>query len=361
MSGLAWTDRVAAPLDGFRRAALGVTFRNGAVRALLATRDRRVAVIIGAHACVALGLTALFPVPLLVLLPLALGVPHVVADLRYLVLGRIADVRGRALALSGCGLLLCVNAVALFGVRFDVARVEVSLGVLGTLVAALMGVNARREPTSVAVRVWTPVVFVVLFALAKVALIAPTRTLIVALHLHNLVALALWLWLFRGRIRAVLPSLLLVFASAGLLAAGLLIPLTLRVGAWRGFGTSLLAAADWLAPGLPDSLAVGLASSWIFLQSVHYLVWLVLVPTDHGPGSGATSFRQSFRALRRDLGASGLMLALLAWLLVLALGARSPLATRNAYLSLASFHLWLEFGALAYFALRGRGAARASS
>jgi hypothetical protein len=190
--------------------------------------------------------------------------------------------------------------------------------------------------------------------LGSIALKAPRTSLIVLLHAHNWVALVVWLWLFRNRSRAVLPSLVLIVGIAGLLASGILTLPTLQFGMWKAFGTNLLVAADWLAPGVPGALGVGLASSFIFLQSVHYLTWLVLIPMDGSTRSGSASFRRSFRELVADLGAPGAAAAAAACALVGGFGAAAPLTTRNAYLALASFHVWLELGVLAFHAVRGR-------
>jgi len=176
---------------------------------------------------------------------------------------------------------------------------------------------------------------------------------VVLIHAHNVVALIAWLWLFRSRMRAELLPLSLVAGAALLLVSGALVPTTIHFGVWSAFGTNLLAASDWLAPGVPGALGVGLASSFIFLQSVHYLVWLVLVPADDRPGGGSVSFRRSFREITRDLGGPVALVFVALWALVGGFGAAAPLATKNAYLALASFHVWLEIAVLSFYAVGG--------
>ena len=119
-------------------------------------------------------------------------------------------------------------------------------------------------------------------------------------------------------------------------------------------GTNLLVAADWLAPGIRGPFGIGLASSFVFLQSVHYLVWLVAIPMDDRAHAGASSFRRGFRSLSQDLGRRRLVLAALAWAIVIACGAVAPLVTRNTYLALAGFHVWLELAVLGFYAVAGR-------
>jgi hypothetical protein len=357
MAEVAWTDRFAAPLDGVRRATLSRAWRNRSVRLALSSRDRRIAWIVGVHACLAFTLTISFPAPLLVLIPLLLGVPHVVADFRYLVLRRIAETRTRASIVVGCAALFGVNAFGLLSPRFDIARAEVTLGALVVIVSGLVAFASTP-------RAWTGREAARgAFVLGAVAILGWTAqlhsrsALVLLVHLHNAVALVAWLWLFRARVRSVLLSLAVISGAAALLVSGALVPAALRIGMWKGLGTNLLAAADWLAPGVPGSLGVGLALSFIFMQSVHYLVWLVLVPSDER--GGVVSFRRSFRDFIGELGVLGTVAAVGASALVLGFGAVAPFATRNAYLSLASFHVWLELAVLAVFAV-GNQAPRAT-
>jgi hypothetical protein len=70
--------------------------------------------------------------------------------------------------------------------------------------------------------------------------------------------------------------------------------------------------------------------------------------------AGASSFRRGFRSLSQDLGRRGLALAALAWAIVIACGAVAPLVTRNTYLALAGFHVWLELAVLGFYAVAGR-------
>jgi hypothetical protein len=353
MANAVWTDRLAAPLDGLRQMTIIAVARGCGFRSLLGSRERRVAFVVSAHACAALVLTVFFPVPLFVAVPLVLGVPHVVSDLRYLVLRRVTHPGTRALVLLGCAALVVVSAAGLLGVRFDVARLEVLLGVLAVFLAAASPLFVHRERLGPSIVLRAASVLAAVLVVGGVALSVPRAALLVLLHGHNGVALVAWLWIFRTRVRSVFLPLLLIAGATALLSTGWLIPATLRLGMWQAFGTNLLSASDILAPGLPGPVAVALTLSFVFLQSVHYLVWLVLVPMDAESGSGATSFRRSFRSLSRDLGTSGLVLSAGLFVVFAGLGAVSPLRTRHAYLALASFHVWLELAVLGFLVVSG--------
>ena len=350
MTQLAWTDRVAAPLDRARRSMLSSLVRWGAPRALFASRDVRLASMAAAHAALAFTLTVLLPVPLLVLAPLVLGVPHVVSDLRYLVFRRTRRRDVRAAVVAACALLAGANAFALSGLHLDVTALEIALGTLAIAVAAIAGGRASDHAARSALLLAAALIA------GGIALRRSNIAIVVLLHGHNVVALAAWLWLFRRRIRIMLAPLSLVACGTGVFLSGVTLPTTLRAGIWNAFGTNLLAAADWLAPGVRGVVGVGLASSFVFLQSVHYFVWLVAVPIDDRARAGATTFGRALRDFVGDMGPIAVSIVALACALVVGFGAAAPLVTRNVYLSLASFHVWLELAVLAFYAAAGRSA-----
>lgn len=100
----------------------------------------------------------------------------------------------------------------------------------------------------------------------------------------------------------------------------------------------MFAAADWLAPGMPDPYAIGLAMAFAFLQNIHYAIWLYGIPQCFLEREASLTFRQ----LVRDFGSTGLGLIVVLMLLTAAAGAVSPIHTRHWVMSLRSFHAWLE-------------------
>lgn len=345
MTQLAWTDRIGMPLDRARRSLLVTVLRFGAPRALFSSKDLRLAALITVHATIALALTVLLPVPLYVLAPVVLGVPHVASDLRYLVFRRTQRRDVRAGVVAAC---TAMSVAVWSGAPIQVPSVELLLGMVAVAAALIAGARSSG-------RAWQAALpLSVLMAAGSVAWRHSTLTLLILLHAHNVIAVVAWLWLFRRGVRRVLAPLAVVSFAVALLVSGLFVSVTLRVGIWRAFGTNLLSIADWLAPGVPGVWGVGLASSFIFLQSVHYFVWLVAVPMDDRPRSGATSVRRALRDFAADMGRSGVTITLLAGAVVLACGAAKPLVTRNVYLSLAGFHVWLELAVLAFYAAAGQ-------
>jgi hypothetical protein len=124
----------------------------------------------------------------------------------------------------------------------------------------------------------------------------------------------------------------------------------------QAFGLHSLAAATNLAPFVSETvLALGVVSSFAFLQSMHYAVWLHAVPQEETRGEASLSFRMTLRALRGDLGKLGTALALgLAVLLPLSALVGSATTAKDFYLSISGFHAYLELAAAAVFFVIGR-------
>lgn len=345
MSALA--ERALDPLDAARRALLQSLSRTP-LRPVLVKRELRVPVLLTAHAALGFALALFAPVLSLVIAPLVLGVPHVAADVRYLVLRRELPRGSHAAIALFAGALVAVRALAEWGPRSIASlAAEHALGGAWLLLAAVAGTMLAG------VRGRSLLALAGALAVAVVAWREPLAFRLVLVHAHNLIAIGLWLALFRRNRRLAMLPLAVVLAGALVLASGVLLPVTLRHGMLELAGLHLFAAADWLAPSLGGTAGISLTIAFAFLQSVHYAIWLIAIPQD-GARANATGFRQAYRGLERDFGRLGLAVVLGLTLLVAALGACSPVATRNLYLSLATFHSWLELAMLAFFVASGQ-------
>ena len=105
---------------------------------------------------------------------------------------------------------------------------------------------------------------------------------------------------------------------------------------------------------MPQRTALALGVVYVLLQAVHYTVWLALIPKDDARAEGTLSFSMSAAlprarlphpVARRDrrcsppvLGASFLDVH----------------RTRQLYLSLATFHGYLELAAGTFLVVRGK-------
>lgn len=342
-------NRAALPLDAARRAALGLAFRDRRVARFVTDRDTRLSVIATGHAAIAFVLAVFVPTLLVVLGPVLLGVIHVAADVRYLVLRRSLPRWWQLAIFCFCAALIGVRVLAETHVlAAGLDRAELALVTAWVLVGLCSGAAASRSPARAAAGA------VLVAAVAFVAFGHPKGARLVFAHVHNLVALVLWTVVFRRRASTAVLPVAIVLGSAALLSSGALYGVTMHHGLVRAFGVHIFQAADWLAPVQRAELAVGLTCSYAFLQSVHYVVWLGLIPQDDATGRGLSSFHSSFISLRRDFGTFGLALVGVAVVAVLAGALFDAPRARGLYLSLSLFHGYLELSLLAYFTARGR-------
>ena len=335
-------ERALEPLDDARGALWRAVVRVPTLRRIVVRRAVRVPWLVCAHALAAFALALLAPALSLVFTPLVLGVPHIAADIRYLV-------ARRALPRVMCS-ALALFAVIMFGLRLLRAPlvVEHVAGSCQLLAGAAIGLVMSRS------RVRGVLSLMVACALGSFALVHPEPFRIGMLHAHNLVAILIWVMLFRRGNSAWLPLAMITIASLALLS-GIGLVFTLRYGLVSLFGLHLFEIADQLAPGLSGEFGLSLTLTFAFLQSVHYAIWLVAIPQDDARAEGSPNFRMKARALLRDFGSMGCW-TLGAAMVVMALGSVcSPISTRNTYLSLATFHGWLELALLAYFWAVGEG------
>ena len=340
-------ERALYPFDVARRELLLTLQHVPVLRSFPARRDLRLSLMLSAHVLLAFTVAILCPALSLVLSPLILGVPHVAADVRYLVLRRSLPVRWLVVVAS------CIAGMLAMRAFMSVTRpstlglyVEHTLGAAWLLAAALLRPRASRLLPLMAAGI-----------LGAVALLWPREFSLALTHGHNLVALVAWLALYRWQSRAAWLAIGVVLLLGAWLATGAWVATTFDWGWPSSLGLHVFAATDWLAPGIAEPRATGVTMSFAFLQAVHYAIWLFAIPQDSLRREASLSFRMSFRALLRDFGASGLGVVLASLSVVAVFGALAPLQTRNVYLSLSTFHAWLELASL-LFLTRARGLAQ---
>jgi hypothetical protein len=342
-------DRAVAPLDRLRRRVLLGLVRAPALGALLARRDRRLMAHSVAGVAVAFALAVLCPGVLFVVGPAVFGVAHVAADARYLVLRRSLPRWWAAVIGAGCASLFVLRALesAAPG-AWPFAATEVAVGWAWAFAGVAAGVVARGDR----VRGRALVVGGVVAALGAAAVSHPHLARIVFAHVHNVVAIALWVFLFRARRRFALPAVALLAVASALLLSGVALPWVRfdGPGAERLVDESVFAWPAWMS----QRTAVAMGVVFVMLQAVHYSVWLAFIPQDDVRGEGTLSFRMSLRAIRRDFPAPLLAAVVLLAAAVLAASFLDVHRTRGLYMSLATFHGYLELAAATFLVVRGR-------
>jgi hypothetical protein len=343
-------ERAAIPLDRARRAVLVGLSRSAIAWPILARRDQRIRAQAVAGVAVAVALTLLAPGVLFVVGPALFGVAHLAGDVRYLALRRDLP-RSWAIALvAGCAALLALRGLeTTFPGRWPFAATEVGLGWAWALAGVCAAVAASPSPLTVRrARLAGPVIL----ALAAAALARPTLTRVVFAHAHNCVAIGLWLLLFRRRRRFALPAVMLLALAVTACVTGWALPYVHLRGPWAArFVDEMLFA--WPA-FVPQRTALGLGLAFVLLQAVHYNVWLAWIPQEDLRREGTLSFRMSLRSLAADLPPIWLGLTALLALAVIGASFVDVHRTRQLYLSLSSFHGYLELAAGAFLFVRGK-------
>jgi hypothetical protein len=337
-------------LDAARRAMWRLGVRTSLGRRCLQDRAVRLQVLGLGHVAASLALTLVAPVWLLLLGPLLLGVPHVAADVRFLVLQAPLSRATRLAFMAPLAGMVLHRFVNFAGGPFS-AALELGLG-LGAA-ALLLLLAPLPWPRRVAGAGLALGVLALLSAEAGLALLAFA-------HLHNAVAAAAWFVLSArsggGRWRV--GSVALAWLGAAALFLGGVFDGALAAGHADVGGLSLGGLAAAMAPGVDGPLALRLVGLFAFAQSFHYAVWLRLVPQALDPRPNPPTFARTAARLRADLGRAG-VLALVGLSLGLPLLAAlwQPEQARHVYLLGAVFHGWLELGVFLAMAcgLRGFG------
>jgi hypothetical protein len=270
----------------------------------------------------------LAPVWVLLLSPLLFGLPHIAADLRWMVgrtpLGR-ADLR--LVAVAAC----LVAHITTGHLAFGLAAVPVA---------------ALTTPATNPKRPWLrPALGLLGLLLVALALLQPTLTARVFAQAHNAVAL-LVLVVFTGRARPLLGGLGIVAAVAVAIALGALdgvvASLVTRLPAPGGIDMALLARSL----GGTGVAGERYALLFAFGQLVHYGVWLWLLSSLDEARGDASSARDDLGVVWWWIVAAAAIgtVALVLW------GAADVLAARQGYFRFALFHGALELAALTVLA-----------
>jgi len=267
------------------------------------------------------------------------GVPHLVSGARHIAVRRALHPLCRAMAFvtAGLGLLLLLG----FG-RWTIQTITVCF-------AASVGAEIATAPGSVFRRS----AFLTALAGATVAALRFHVLFLVAVtHFHAVSSIAFFAVAARRRGLSVLPIVVGSLSVAVLVLSGA-VDGVLRSPEWaRSLGpdavVDLLGAPfGWASHALLQrSLAL-----YAFGQSLHYMVWLRLMPEVDRRAPTPSSFRRAFQSLKQDFGPWTLPVLSLCVVscATMLLGGQSA---REAYFALAYFHIGLEGAGLTRAILR---------
>lgn len=326
-------ERLLHPLDRIRHTCLRIG--SPWIHPLLRSRERRITLTACIWMLGALCTTLLVPLWALALGPIIWGVPHLLGDVRYLVV-RTGYIHRRSLWLcAGIPLLLIslMHRLPFIG-RYAHAGVVLSLGSCICILLCIARTSTYRRIVGTA---FLGLGLCIAYELGWVA------DLLFA-HAHNFIAIGLW-WSWRRRTSKIhiFPLILFGCIALGLILGGFeFIPWTQQ---WK---VSAPAQGDWmhslltLAPGVPQQWGIRLVLLFAFAQSVHYVIWIRLIPEEDRVSATPRSFSASYRALRKDLGDLFLLGTCLTSLGLIAWSVLDLMAAQMGYLKFALFHGHLE-------------------
>lgn len=324
---------IAIPLDLVRAAVLRVAGRTG--RVFLSDRAARVGLYAAFGLVVALAIACVAPVWAFALGPVVLGVPHLVADVRYLVVRpRLHERRPLVLA-TGVPLVLATIFQS------------PALGLSAGIGAILFATGERVELSRLRIALLGALGVAIAFAARS-----PRTASLVLLHGHNALAVVVFLVAFaRSRRVGAVVALGAVVATIALLG-GVFDSVFLSAVAGSGprTGLSFAGMMDILAPNITDPvLAMRVAVLFVFAQGFHYVIWLRVVPEEARERAGIRSFGSSIKALEREIGLGVVVVTALLAALLLARAGTSLEAARVLYLRASGFHGYLEIAFLLFW------------
>jgi len=291
-------------------------------------REKRAAFLGVAMLLFALSISVTFPVALFAIGPIVYGVPHILSDVRYL------------LARPG----LSKRPLFLGALVTGCALGALGLGVRGAIVGAALALAASKAP--VGRKVLGIGLAGILFAVCQWG---GWYSDLAFVHVHNLVAVSIWLLWRRHETKLHWIFTALFFGATAAIALGAAAPILERTGGLSAPWTdlNLREIARGLSPPRSGVWAERLTVIFVFAQAAHYVVWLRLIPEDDRPSAAPRSYRQTYRAMASDVGGVVMWLSLIAALVFAVWAFVSVGGARNGYIRVAFFHGHLELIAIA--------------
>jgi len=335
-------------LDHLRAIVLRVTMKSSFLRQIYLDRSNRLSLSYILLSIIYLFVSLKYSVVLLILGPLVLGYPHLVASYRFAQKSAL----GLTLRWNTTTILrffIFLTASSLF-IRFVLPKL-VNLPQLpyGTweILLSLSALAVVRIKLNSVFDVLVAVMTLLLTAgVLKLAWHDPLAFVGIALIFHNWVAFGHWFFAAKDfKNRAVAFSALVIFAlihlvvMLGFFDASISFP-EINFLSDQSFGVRGWVLAPWTSDPMIWNRIIVL---YTFGLSVHYFIWLRAIPQCLDEKSVPNSFRNSLQQLRKDCGPKTTTVLLIVGAVVgLAMWFHTALAGR-IYFGIAMLHGWLEF------------------
>ena len=333
-------ERLTNPLDRWRLYLLRILAPF--LRPLIRSSAHRVCVTASLGFLLATLISLKIPLWQLALGPIIWGIPHLIGDLRYLV------VRRGLLKSIGFWLLI---ALPLLYFTYRPSFVYTLIALSGaTLLGYFHGRRQAQNQHRVILRRAGCVLSFVLGAYFFTRAY-PLHAHFILLHGHNLITLGIW-WKWRDK-RAwweLIPLLVLIACSSLILfgwEANEWRVATLE-SAWQPPNLSLRYFEITLASVFPEAWRPQWVVLYGLLQSAHYLVWVRLIPEEARERETPITFRRSLQRLSEDFGPLIVCLMIIGMIGLAFWAFFDVSAARLNYLKLIGAHASLEIAMIGY-------------
>lgn len=343
---------ILGSLDTARSLLLKATLKVSLFRQIYLTRAYRLLAFFLFSLVFNFTLAIKFPLWALLLGPIILGTPHLVASVRYLpkltTLDRSFSTKKLYFIIGA--VYVSVATARLFGGSFASTFIENGPNLLELIGCALalvaIGVFSRISK----VRLLTSVGILALLFL--MSLKHPLETLGFLVLVHNFIAF--YFWIVRADDKKEKSMALIALTVFSMITAGFLIGV---FDSWMQFRTieilngwfSDMNVGAQIFPNGDMTLWSRAVSAYAFGQGIHYFVWLKAVPEQELNFQHNTSFKASYELLKGDVGTKIVYLSGFVALAIIAYGIFTNfIEARVIYLSLAALHGYFEIVALAF-------------
>lgn len=333
-------------VDTFRSFLLKKTLKVSLFRQIYTTRSYRLMFFFILSLVFNFTLAMNFPLWVLLIGPIVLGIPHLVSSIRYI--PKLTLMNRFSIPVVGSVFVLIALARLWLG-TYGNALLEGGPNTLeiiaGLSLLGLVGFFYKQSKIRIAASLF------LLGSLLVASLSYPLETLGFLVLAHNFVAFFFWISRAKSQADRITASLSLVIFSGvtwAILAGVFEAFMSERMfEIFNGFNEANIGVQ--IFPNADMTLWSRAVSAYALGQGIHYFVWLKAIPEQELPYQYTTNFSYSFKLLKSDMGNrivyfSGLIfIGLVAFALL-----KNFIAARFIYLSLAAFHGYFEIMALPF-------------
>jgi len=338
--------------DCIRILILKTSMRFSVFRRIFMTRSQRLFLFFIASVFFHLFIALKFPLWILLIGPLVLGVPHVLSSIRYVpkLAGINREFLSNKLYSSIGSFFVLMAALRIWTANQNlpvIHRYPNAMEMIGCVLAVgLIGLLSKHGKKRIMVA--ASVLFVLFFVSFKY----PLETIGGLVLIHNFVGFLFWIKRAKSKrdsLSAVVSLAIFSAITVLILVGAFDVFMSERATGIFGGTLNELSIGSLIFPNSSFSIWSRAVSAYAFGQGVHYFVWLKAIPEQELPYEHPVSFSQSARLLIADMGVKLVLTGgvLAVGLILFAIFKSFPEA-RLLYLGSSAFHGYFEIAGLAF-------------